>query len=155
MNRKGIGIFLCKFQHATATRCYHVLMTHVDLLALATRHLFMRSFTSLKNCDCRLKASLLHHPIRALSQSRPHSELNHLTSSLCPLGISVQMSEHMLRYDLFPILSPNLPVLPASGKESMRISYFSKCRPEGLPTPWLGFLLVVGFVRFGIKSRKV
>jgi hypothetical protein len=35
-------------------------------------------------------------------------ELNHLTSSLRPLGIPVLTLEHVLRYDLFPILSPNL-----------------------------------------------
>jgi hypothetical protein len=35
-------------------------------------------------------------------------ELNHLTSSLRPLEIPVPTLEHMLRYDLFPILLPNL-----------------------------------------------
>jgi hypothetical protein len=39
-----------------------------------------------------------------------HTELdfNYFTSSLRPLGIPVLTLEHMLRYDLFPILSPNL-----------------------------------------------
>jgi hypothetical protein len=35
-------------------------------------------------------------------------ELNYLTSSLRPLGIPVLTLEHMLYYDIFPILSPNL-----------------------------------------------
>lgn len=34
--------------------------------------------------------------------------LNHIISSLRPLGIPVPTLEHMLRYDVFPILSPNL-----------------------------------------------
>jgi len=35
-------------------------------------------------------------------------ELNNLSSSLRPLGIPVSTLGHMLRYDLFPILLPNL-----------------------------------------------
>ena len=35
-------------------------------------------------------------------------EINHISSSLRPLGIPVPKLEHMLRYDLFPILSLNL-----------------------------------------------
>jgi hypothetical protein len=63
-----------------------------------------QAHVSHKPIDTTREASL-HHPIRALSRYRAHSVGAQLPYFL---GIPVSTLEHMLRYDLFPTLSPNL-----------------------------------------------
>jgi hypothetical protein len=91
--------------------------------------------------------------------------LNHLTPSLRPLEISVPTSKHILRYGLFPILSPNLlniagewqgidedwVLLRVQARRSAGASEWMKSESS----LWLGILLVAGFVRFGMTSRKI
>jgi hypothetical protein len=91
-------------------------------------------------------------------------ELNYLTSSLRPLGIPVPTLEHMLRYDLFTTLSPNLLSIAGEwqGFDEDWLLQQMQARRSAAGSGWmksgldsLAWHSLGGSVRFGIKLRKV
>jgi len=82
-----------------------VLITDLIIRIARPRFLFMSTTNQLTQQEkqaCVILSELF------LDTELTQLSLNHLTSSLRPLGIPVPTLEHILRYDLFPILLPNL-----------------------------------------------